>query len=300
MKLSGLHILLTYQCNYECDHCFVWGSSRQTGVFTWAQLEEVYNQALELRSVEECYFEGGEAFLYHPLLVRAVGRAHELSFRTGIVSNGYWATTYADAALWLEPLAAAGLDELDVSCDIFHGSEIQEQWAKNATAAAKALGIRTAEFHLNPPVVARSTAEGGQGAPVTGGDIMFRGRAAVALTKGLSGQPWDSFDACPYENLTAPSRLHVDPFGNLHLCQGLVIGNLFQQPLKEILIGYQPDRLAIVNDLLAGGPAQIVRTHNLDHASHYVDACHLCYEARQALRPRFPTILTPDQMYGVV
>jgi len=29
MKLSSLHVLLTYQCNYECDHCFVWGSPRQ-------------------------------------------------------------------------------------------------------------------------------------------------------------------------------------------------------------------------------------------------------------------------------
>ena len=34
MKLSGLHLLLTCQCTFECDHCFVWGSPWQSGVMT--------------------------------------------------------------------------------------------------------------------------------------------------------------------------------------------------------------------------------------------------------------------------
>ena len=41
MKLDGLHILLTYQCIYECDHCFVWGSPRQTGTLTLEQIEKM-------------------------------------------------------------------------------------------------------------------------------------------------------------------------------------------------------------------------------------------------------------------
>ena len=41
MKLEGLHILLTYQCTYECDHCFVWGSPRQTGTLTLEQIENI-------------------------------------------------------------------------------------------------------------------------------------------------------------------------------------------------------------------------------------------------------------------
>ena len=45
MKLSGLHILLTYQCTYECEHCFVWGSPRQEGTLTLEQVEEILKQA---------------------------------------------------------------------------------------------------------------------------------------------------------------------------------------------------------------------------------------------------------------
>jgi hypothetical protein len=32
----------------------------------------------------------------------------------------------------------------------------------------------------------------------------------------------------------------------------------------------------------------------------YADACHFCYEVRRALRARFPEVLKPDPMYGVM
>jgi hypothetical protein len=93
--------------------------------------------------------------------------------------------------------------------------------------------------------------------------------------------------------------VHVDPFGYLHLCQGLVMGNLFETPLVDIVGGYEPTAEPVVAALLAGGPAGLVETFDLARAPGYVDACHLCYEARQALRERFPAMLAPDQMYGV-
>ena len=45
MKLEGLHILLTYRCTYECDHCFVWGSPWQKGTLTLEQIERILEQA---------------------------------------------------------------------------------------------------------------------------------------------------------------------------------------------------------------------------------------------------------------
>jgi len=34
MELSGVHLLLTYECNLECDHCFTWGSPWNRGTMT--------------------------------------------------------------------------------------------------------------------------------------------------------------------------------------------------------------------------------------------------------------------------
>ena len=51
-------------------------------------------------------------------------------------------------------------------------------------------------------------------------------------------------------------------------------------------------------DIIAGGPAEIVRRYDLPHQDGYADHCHLCYRSRCTLRARFPNELTPDQMYG--
>ncbi len=298
MQLNSLHVLLTYQCNYACDHCFVWGSPEQSGVFTMAQLEGVFQQALDTTTIQEFYFEGGESFLYYPILVQAVSHAHELGFATGIVSNGYWATSLPDARIWLKPLADAGLNRIDISVDTFHG-QFEANGPHPGIRAAQEFGLHSGSITVDPPVGQRDPEQAEPGLPLTGGDVMFRGRAAVQLTAGLPRQPWETFSNCPYENLMDPGRVHLDPFGYLHLCQGIVIGNLFERPLNQILTDFDPNTYPIVGELLAGGPAQLVRQHNLNPAEGSVDACHLCYTAREQLRSKFPEILAPDQMYGV-
>jgi MoaA/NifB/PqqE/SkfB family radical SAM enzyme len=299
MKLTGLHILLTYKCTYECDHCFVWGSPQQAGVFTLEQVEDVLQQALQVNSIRQIYFEGGETFIYYAVLVKAVRRAHELGFNTGIVTNGYWATSAADAWSWLRPLAEAGLNKLEISSDMFHGHKSAMSSEHPGLKAASRLGIPASIITVDAPQGYRDPESADPGSTLVGGDVMFRGRAADRLTAGLPRQPWQSFDACPYENLSDPSRIHLDPFGNLHLCQGLVMGNLWKRPLKEIVDTYDALTNPIIAPLVAGGPAQLAQEHHVAHDPAYVDACHFCYTMRQRLRPKYPEILAPDQMYGV-
>jgi hypothetical protein len=118
------------------------------------------------------------------------------------------------------------------------------------------------------------------------------------LASRVEAKPWEQFTECPWEDLRAPERAHVDPFGNLHICQGISIGNLLKRPLTEIIADYDADDHPIVGPLLAGGPAEIVRRYGVSHEESYADHCHLCYKSRCALRKRFPDVLTPDQMYG--
>src|SRR5512142_2531583 len=121
--LSGVHFLLTYKCTYECDHCFLYCSPNAEGVFTFEGVKAALKQAKEVPSIDSVYFEGGEAFLYYPLLLESVRQAKQLGFSVGIVSNAYWATSEADAMLWLRPLAELGIDDLSVSDDIFHSGD---------------------------------------------------------------------------------------------------------------------------------------------------------------------------------
>ena len=287
MHLSGLHLLLTYQCTFECDHCFVWGSPFQSGTTTLADIRRILVQAQD--TVTSIYFEGGEAFLYYMTLVQGVRLAAQMGFEVGVVSNAYWALSLEDARQWLKPLAGH-LHLLTVSNDAYHGNQAL---AENAQIAAQQLGIPVNDISLVSDQFAVGQIQGGESG------VMHRGRAAVALTEDAPRRPWEYFDTCPYENLRDPGRVHVDPFGNLHICQGISLGNMFETPLRDICENYDPDAHPITGPLLAGGPAELVKHHNLSYEASYVDACHLCYAARTALRGQFPDILTPDQMYGV-
>jgi hypothetical protein len=129
-------------------------------------------------------------------------------------------------------------------------------------------------------------------------DVRYRGRAAEKLAERATLRSWDEFTECSTEDLREPGRVHVDPFGNLHVCQGISMGNLFHTPLKQICESYDPDTHPIIGPLLAGGPVELVRRYDLPHKEAYADECHMCYETRRALRGRFPEVLGPDQMYG--
>ncbi len=303
MKLTGLHLLLTYQCTYECDHCFTWGSPWQSGTMTLPDLEEFLRQADAVGTVTHIYFEGGEPFLYYPLLVKGIQAAVALGFEVGIVTNGYWANSREDALLWLQPLAGL-LQNLSISQDNYHHNDDGESNTgdgsirEHITTAAQQLSIPVGFISIAQPETPETCRVVGQ-LPEGESAVMYRGRAAQQLAPDAVKHPWSQFDSCPHEDLVEPGRLHLDPLGNLHICQGIVIGNLFQQPLRDICIAYDPHQHPVVGPLLAGGPAALTTHYQLPHAQQYADACHLCNEACRALRTRFPSQLTPDQMYGV-
>jgi hypothetical protein len=297
MPLTGIHFLLSYQCTFECDHCFVWSSPRAGGTIRLEMLLKVLNQAHELGTVEEIYFEGGEPFLFFPLMVEGIRQARERGFSTGVVTNCYWSTAEADAALWLEPLRELEVAGLSVSSDAFHAGDADDPRPGFALRAAVCLGLDEAVISIDPPTVCVSPEEKGQ--PIVGGSVRFRGRAAVELTSDLPRRPWADFDECPDEDFLDPGRVHVDGHGNVHICQGLLLGNLENSTLKELIDRYDPTAHPIIGPLAAGGPAELVRRYDMPHDDGYVDACHLCYEARSALRERFPQVLGPMQVYGL-
>ena len=297
MILTGLHLLLTYQCTYECDHCFAWGSPQQKGTMTIQDISNIINQGKELGTVTDIYFEGGEPFLYYPIMLAGIRMANSLGFNAGIVSNNYWATTEQDAIEWLRPLADL-VQNMALSSDTYHNDEITDQYPHNACLAAEKLGMSTGFIEVAKVEKVDAAAVRGV-LPEDESKVMFRGRAVEKLAASAPHQPWSVFTECPHEDLREPGRVHVDAFGNLHACQGLVIGNLFHTPLAEICATYDPDAHPIVGPLLEGGPVGLVQRYGLSHEETYADACHLCYESRRALRSQFPDILGPDQMYGM-
>lgn len=298
--LTGIHFLLTYMCNLKCDHCFVYSGPDAKGTFTLGQMRMAFDEATKIGTIKWIYFEGGEPFLFYPLMLEGIKIARSMGFKVGVVTNAYYATSEEDAELWLTPLCKLGISDLSISDDSFHYEEEKDNLAKRALAAAKRLGMPVDSICIEKPTVeADIDKEQNKGAPVIGGGAMFRGRAVEKLVEGLPQRRWEEFTECPYEDLKEPERVHIDPYGNVHLCQGLSMGNMWETPLSMLVKNYNADSHPICGPLVRGGPALLAKEYNVRHDDKYIDACHLCYLVRLALLDKFPKYLAPRQVYGL-
>lgn len=297
MSLNSLHLMLTYRCDLACAHCFAWGAPTQTGTMTTKQVDRVLKQGRDLGTIGSVYFEGGEPFLSYEVLCRGVTLGKSFGWQTGIVSNGLWAVDRETADRFLAPLATA-LDQLFLSRDRYHGGPRQSLRVDHARASAERYGITVYEIAVGAAELGASDVGVGQ-LPPGESAVMFRGRAAARLARRAPHASWRRFDRCPHEALANPGRVHVDPLGYVHLCQGIALGNVFDTPLAKLFADYRPERHPIVGPLLDGGPIALAQRHAVPHDDAYADACHFCDAVRRQLRERFPELLVPDQMYGV-
>jgi hypothetical protein len=263
-----------------------------------SDVREILNEADRLGTIKWIYFEGGEPFLYYQTMLWGLREAKQRGLKAGIVTNSYWATSVEDAREWLRPISEIGIDDLSISDDFYHYSETEENLAKYAHEAAIELGMPVGKITIEDPKDALNEIKW-KGKPVTAGSVQFKGRAVEKLTEGLPRSPWTELNECPDEDFTNPGRVHIDPFGYVHLCQGIALGNMKKTPLHELVAAYDPHAHPICAPLLKGGPAELVKTYNIEHEEGYIDECHLCYSARLKLRNRFPEILAPDVIYGV-
>jgi len=277
----------------------LYSSPTAKGTFALSQIREVLDEATKIGTVNMIFFEGGEAFLYYPLMVEGIKMACDKGFATGIVTNGYFATTEEDAEIWLKPLKEMGLANLSISNDPLHYGDEKDNPARHTFSAAQKLGISTGEISIEEPSVIQGTDEGqNKGEPVIGGSTMLRGRAVEKLSEGLPTKNWEDFIECPFEELGSPKRVHLDPYGNVHICQGLSMGNMWETPLSEIVSGYDGDSHPICGPMIRGGPAQLARELEAEHEEEYISACHFCYLLRLGLIDKFPQYLAPRQVYG--
>jgi len=297
MLILGLHLLLTYKCNFECDHCFVYSHPDAKGVMKISDIRAILEAAEDVRSIEWIYFEGGEPFLYYPVMMWGLREAKRLGYKTGFISHAYWATSVEDAEEWLKRVLEIGVSEAVFSNDAFHFGEEEENLSDHACEAAKDLALPYSTISLGDPNEYLIGKEW-KGKPVIEGAVLFKGRAVEKLTAGLPRKPWNEFDQCLDEDFNDQKRVHIDPFGYVHVCQGITIGNMKKTPLSAIFESFNPEKHPICGPIVKGGPAELTRKYDVEHEDSYVDECHLCYCTRLKLRKKFPDVLAPNQMYG--
>jgi MoaA/NifB/PqqE/SkfB family radical SAM enzyme len=157
--LTGVHILMTYKCSLECDHCFLYSGPKAQGTMILSQIRTVLEESRKMAGVEWIYFEGGEPFLFYPSMIEGVRLARDMGFKVGIVTNAYGAISEDDAEVWFRPLADIGVAYINISDDSFHYEE-EDSPAKRGLAAARKLGIPNDPICIQKPFVEATPGQG--------------------------------------------------------------------------------------------------------------------------------------------
>ena len=134
---------------------------------------------------------------------------------------------------------------------------------------------------------------------VINSDLQVRGRAVKNLAKYYSINTIPS-DKCLIFKVP---MFMIDPNGWVfhQLCHGICIGNAKEKSISEIINEFNYRKHPIIGKVVAkGGPKNLLEIaieKGFKPKNGYVDKCHLCCSARNFLRPFYPNILEPSNLY---
>jgi len=280
MHPSTIILLLTRQCLFSCTHCNTLSGPRQTHTFSHMVLVRALHYLSRVRTITDVIFSGGEPFLHYPLLKHGVFEASTLGLRPSVWTSGYFFRTRDDVVHALRPLIEVGLKGCLLSADEFHENA---DLARNVEIFRSALADIGCDLHLSsfsmketaaPPTLARS------GDLPLGGPVPFMGRAARNIPGNMALWDPEDLDLCPHLDLASPTYLYLDSHGNLHLCPGIVLHNIFRGHVRRFFKEFVPHAHPIMGPLSQGGPRALARALEIPVDPGYADQCHLCWEVR--------------------
>ncbi len=329
--MRTLKINLLYNCTAKCSHCR-FNCENESPIPT-PDFEGSYNIAKALRDafgLDTVVVLGGEPTIFKEETILLLQRLNSLGVMTRIETNASWARSLEDAMAFLKPLKEMRTNVM-FSLDGFHSPYVPIQnviHAVNACAALEMDFCIESEYldlsgkkhkidqvteDLNRLVSLNTHAhirkfDGGDfsGNLLFEGGVIFIGRAADRFGDEFSagrGIPTGPCTAVPWwigGDIASTDLLILEPGGYLTKGCGIAIGNVYTQDVVEMVEKYDAYSHPVFSVLLKDGPvglAKMAEAHGYRMKDDYADKCHLCHEARQALKPFFDDVLKPDQHY---
>jgi len=314
--IRSLILYPTYRCTAECSCCFTASSTRKGRVMELSDIQDYMDEARKAGASSVAFF-GGEPFLYFDLLKEGIEYATGIGLQSAMPTNAFWAASEKLALERLNLLKERGLVGISVSADPYHCEYVPFEHILNAIEAAIGLkafyyaGNRAFDGKGGDTVVRRAREIAARLLPheTYNGKIdgtWFIGTAAEVLAERAEKQSWEKCtNSCMIVDSSVESGgLHtvsVHPYGHVSPdnCIGISIGNARETKLSEIIATYDPQAhpiLEVVHNEGAVGLARMAIRYGFE-PTEYVDACHLCYEARKVLLDRYPEHLAPAIYY---
>lgn len=138
-----LTILPTYRCTAACRECCFESSPYIVGRIPLDRILSYIDEAAQsFPSLQLVCFSGGECFMLGKDLDAAIVRVRSHELMSRCVTNGYWASTEANAEKRIQEVREAGLTEINFSTGDEHQQFVAYDRVVNGAIAACEAGIK--------------------------------------------------------------------------------------------------------------------------------------------------------------
>lgn len=296
-----LAFFITFQCNFQCDHCSVDCSPKRKEVLEFDIIKIVLDQAYAIPSLRVAVFTGGEPTLYFNTLCMAVAYATQKGFVTRLITNAWWANTLSEAKKVLGELRRNGLAELNISFDDFHLPYLEryggEQNVVNAIKTAVDFGmVALIGAVVYPGAKIRTSYLRQMVRQIKNKDILFMedffqrlGRARYKLNPNLHFI--DETELRQSTGCTDAGRvISITPSGNIYMCCGhsafapeaqdvFLLGNINDEKLFSMIQRMRKN--VFYWWLHLEGPKEILKAMGMESNER---PCEACYSLSTAYR----------------
>ena len=312
-------LLYTYRCTIACRHCLFSCSPSLPDIHV--SHEHGLEFLRQLRQTDRViHIAGGEAMMYYEDVLALCREANKGGFAPHFIeTNASWCTTDELAYERYRAFQDAGLFGVLISADPYHQYFVPpERRLRAYQVAVEVFGrenVAAGDLTLEQLDELRRIGRDEQLLADYNARSQPRliGRAGHSLAQfypdrplaDLAGDPmWHGGEtdaSCRREfDPETMWEIHLDPYGNVQTCCGIIVGNVFEMPLQELLA----DGFHVHNDLVRRvyerGPfalLELAQEHGYQPAERYKQKCHLCWEVRRFLRPYYPETFGPAEIY---
>jgi hypothetical protein len=312
-------LLFTYRCTISCKHCLFNCSPDQPSIRV--SFEDGVEFLRQLRATDRVvHIAGGEPMIYYDEMLRICQAAHKEEVSPHFIeTNASWCVSDEVARKRYEELRDAGIKGMLISTDPYHQAfvlpdrfERARRWAVEIFGEENVIAADPSRKELERMV------EIGRGEALLAEYTRKHtprlvGRAGEELVRFLPDRPIEELkeDSLWHGNASGSAdcrkefdpqemwEIHIDPYGNIQTCCGIIIGNARQIPLPEMMKrGFTKNELIrIVYEEGPFGLLKLAVKLGYKPREGYPQKCNLCWEVRKYLRPYFPGTFGPEEIY---
>lgn len=320
-ELKVAAILFTYRCTIACRHClFGCRAARPDVAMDPERCVRYLGQLHELGRV--VHIAGGEAMMYWPSLADALRRAKAAGVAPHFLeSNGSFATAEATTRERLQFLKDMGLAGILLSSDPYHQEFVDPaSYLRARRVAVELFGQANVWANHAPEDDIRAFAAVAADparlrAFVRRNPPRLTGTACAELAPFLDPVPpehlppepgWTAgcaaHDCAAEFDAARVWEVHIDPYDNIQTNCGVILGNAVRTSVADVLAAGPAETSPIAAVLAAEGPLGLARLARERHGfvipATVRQKCELCYLTRRFLRPFYPDVLGPDEVYA--